>query len=425
MTKSTLAWAMFVLTLVPWLWATTGQEPHPPTNLEIPFLDRDPMGARWTAMGGAAMAAIDDGSAIGVNPAGLAKIRRIEMLGTIQKQSLKTEATWFGTRTSRSLSTTALREAAFAFPFPTYRGSLVLAGSVSRRNILDGYTVRAGVNPDDDLTYRDSEERSGFLTAWSGAMAVQVSPQAFLGLEAHGFSGSYDEVDRWDILWGGLCSDVRYAWNTDLGGYGGSVGMQYELSSLWGVGAVLKTPQRVTLEGEIRQPKWDEVGSKCVEAYGIIDDVATIPYSIGLGMALTPANLLVTLDVTYTDWHELKYPGPTRDLDTLDTSDNPYTGDYIYDPTVDIRLGAEYALSAYPVRFRAGFARVPLELGWFEAKKNRSSISLGAGAVVQSALAFDLAWQLTSFERESLSPDDSYSEKRTTNALLLTLAYRF
>jgi hypothetical protein len=421
MTKSTLVWAMFVLMLAPWLWATTGQEPHPPTNLEIPFLDRDPMGARWTAMGGAALAAIDDGSSISTNPAGLAKIRRIEMLGTIQKQSLETQATWFGTRTSRSLSTTALREAAVAFPFPTYRGSLVLAGSVSRRNILDGYTVRAGVNPDDDLTYSDREERNGFLTAWSGAVALQVSPQAFIGFEAHGFSGQFDEVDRWR-QWG-ACSDVTFAWNTDLGGYGGTVGMQYELSSLWGVGAVLRTPQRVTLEGEIEQPEWDQAKSECNGVRYSVDDQATLPYSLGVGMALTPANLLVTLDVTYTDWHELKYPGPTRDLEEVTPDTYDYTGDYIYDPTTDIRLGAEYALSAYPVRVRAGYARVPLELGWFEVKKNRSSISLGAGAVVQSALAFDLAWQLTSFERESLA--DSYSEKRTNNALLLTLAYRF
>ncbi|MFZ1945997.1 MAG: hypothetical protein WAW06_00435, partial [bacterium] len=303
MTKSILVWPMLVLMLAPWLWATTGQEPHPPTNLEIPFLDRDPMGARWTAMGGAAVAAIDDGSSIAVNPAGLAKIRRIEMLGTIQKQSLETEATWFGTRTSRSLSTTALREAAVCFPFPTYRGSLVLAGSVSRRNILDGYTVRAGLNQDDLLTYKDSEERSGLLTAWSGALAVQVSPQAFLGFEAHVFSGKFDETDRWSP-WGG-CPDATFAWNTDLGGYGGSVGMQYELSSLWGVGAVLKTPQRVTLEGEIDQP-----GNTCASQRYSVDDTATLPYSLGVGMAVTPANLLVTLDVAYTDWHELKYPGP-------------------------------------------------------------------------------------------------------------------
>ena len=45
---------------------------------------------------------------------------------------------------------TTLRELSVSFPLPTYRGSLVLAGSVFRRNILDAYTVRQGQNPDDD-----------------------------------------------------------------------------------------------------------------------------------------------------------------------------------------------------------------------------------------------------------------------------------
>ncbi|MFH1219856.1 MAG: hypothetical protein V1694_05330 [Candidatus Eisenbacteria bacterium] len=417
MTKVVVVWTAIILLLAPWLWATTGQEPHPPTNLEIPFLERDAMGARWIAMGGAAIAAVDDGSAIVLNPAGLGKIRRIELLGSIQKQSASVDATWFGNKRSESLSSTSLRELALAFPFPTYRGSLVIAASVARRNVLDGYTIRVG-NLEDDPVYRDVEERDGMLTAWSGAVSLQVSPQAYIGFEGHAFTGDYNETDRWGV-WG-VCRNVRFASRTNLGGYGASVGMQYEPSSLLGIGAVLRTPQRITLEGDLEQAEYDAEKHDCVDHFYSIDDTATLPYSLGFGVSCAPRNLLLTLDLIYTDWRELKYPGPTRDLDTL-TYD--YTGDYIYEPTTDIRLGAEYALGAYPIRFRAGYARVPLELNWFEVKKDRQSISLGAGAVVESALALDLAWQRTSFERESKA--DSYSETRTNNRLILTLAYRF
>jgi len=398
------------LCAAPFVWATTGQEPHPPTSLEIPFLDRDPLGARWMAMGGAAIGAVDDGSSIAINPAGLAKIRRIELLGTVQKQSLDIDATWFGSKTSRSLSSTALRELTLSFPFPTYRGSLVMAGSVARRNVIDAYTVRQGTNPDGDVPYRDSEERSGVVTAWSGGGALQVSPKAFVGFEVHGFTGDYDETDRWDV-WG-TCEDVEFAWDTDVGGYGASMGMQYEPVPMLEVGAVLRTPQRITLEGEIDQPDGGEAG--CPQRIYSIDDTATLPYSLGFGVAVAPATFLVTLDVEYTDWHETKYPGPTRD---------PVTDEYIYEATTDVRVGVEYGLVNLPFRFRAGYARVPLELNWFEITKDRTSISLGAGAVVESALTFDVAWQRTSFERES--PADSYSEKRTNDRLLLTLAYRF
>ncbi len=418
MTKVALVCTMIFFLMVPWLWATTGQAPHPPTNLEIPFLDRDAMGARWTAMGGASMAAVDDGSAIVNNPAGLAKIRRIEVLGTIQKQSLDVDATWFGTKTSRSLSSTTMRDLAFSFPFPTYRGSIVIAGSVFRRNILDGYTLRRGTNPDGGVPYRDSEERSGLLTGWSGGVALQVSPEAFVGFEAHGFSGKFNETDKWDP-WGS-CADVVFSSSTDLGGYGASIGMQYEPSPLLGIGAVIKTPQRITLKGDLELPDWDDGKQDCVQRLYSVDDTATLPYSMGFGLAVMPSNFLVTFDLVYTDWQELRYPGPTRDFDP---QENANTGDYIYKATTDLRAGVEYALSAYPVRFRAGYARVPLELNWFEVTKDRTSISLGAGTVVESALTFDFAWQRTSFEREA--PADKYSETRTNDRLILTLAYRF
>jgi hypothetical protein len=412
MPKVTTAFFAAILVMAPSLWATTGQEPHPPTSLEIPFLERDPVGARWTAMGGASIGAVDDGSSLMLNPAGLGKMRRIELLGTIQKQTADVDATWFGTKTSRSLSSTALREVAVSFPFPTYRGSLVLAGSISRRNVLDAYTVRSGTYPVGDVPYDDRENREGLLTAWSGGLGLQVSPQAFVGFEVHGFTGNFNETDQWAV-WGD-CSDVVFAWDTDLGGYGATIGMQYQPSPLVGMGAVLRTPQRISLKGRIEQPEWDPYREDCVSSLYSVDDTATLPYSVGLGLAFTPANFLAAVDVIYTDWQEITYPGPTRD---------PVTDEFIYGATTDIRAGLEYVVSAFPLRLRAGYARVPLELNWFDVTKDRTSISLGAGTVVESALAFDVAWQRTSFERESSG--DSYSEKRTNNRLMLSLAYRF
>jgi hypothetical protein len=388
------------------------QAGHPPTNLEIPFLERQALGARWIAMGGASLAAVDDGSALALNPAGLGKIRRIEFLGTLEKQSRDVDATWFGTKTSRSVSSTAIREATLSFPFPTYRGSLVIAGSVFRPNILDSYTVRTG------SVYRDSENRTGMLTGWAGGMSVQVSPEVYVGGEFHAYTGRYKEDDVWDP-WG-ICTDARFSWDLDLGGYGGSIGMQYQALPILGVGAVLKSPQKISLKGNIEEPDIPDTATSCVtpEQMGIfrIDETATLPYSLGLGLAWSPGSFLVSLDVAYTDWRELTYPTSiTRD---------PVTDEFLYSPTTDVRAGVEYALSAVPVRLRAGYARVPLEFdNWFEITKDRTSISLGVGAVVQSALTFDVAWQRTSFERAS--PVVSYSEIQTNDRLALTLAYRF
>jgi hypothetical protein len=400
---------------------------HPPTNLEIPFLERQALGARWIAMGGASLATVDDGSALAINPAGLGKIRRIEFLGTLEKQSRDVDATWFGTKSSRSVSTTAFREATLSFPFPTYRGSLVIAGSVFRPNILDSYTVRTGTNPANDLIYRDSENRTGTLTGWAGGLSAQVSPEVFVGGEFHAYTGRYKEDDAWD-RWG-RCTGARFTWDLDLGGYGASVGMQYQALPLLGIGAVLRSPQKISLKGDIEEPdiadaaSCDPITPQQMAVFRV-DETATLPYSMGLGLAFAPGSFLVSLDAVYTDWRELSYPTNfTRD---------PLTDQFLYSPTTDVRAGVEYSLSALPVRFRAGYARVPLEFdNWFEVKKDRTSISLGVGAVVQSTLTFDVAWERTSFERNVVlthpdaAPDVSYSEKQTNDRLALTLAYRF
>ena len=414
MRRSALACLILILVAAGAAWADDGQPYHPPTNLEIPFLARDIMGARWTAMGGACIAVVDDGSAMYLNPAGLGKIRRIEVLGTIQKQTYDVDATWFGTTTSRSLSSTRFRDFTLSFPFPTYRGSFVMAGSVFRTHMLDAYTVRSGTNPDDDQIYHDSDERSGALTAWGAGMSLQVAPNTFVGIEAHIFSGDYNETDLWDLWYyyadDDQCRDAVFSWKTDLSGYGATFGVQYEPASMVGLGLTVRTPQEIKIKGEIVEtdPYY------CDNGLFEIDDEASLPYQLGLGLAFMPPGFLLTVDVVYTGWHELTYPGPTRDEET---------DDYIYDPTTDLRAGLEYTLGFAPVRFRAGYAHVPLELNWFDVKKNRRSVAFGIGTVVESSLAIDGTWQRTSFERELAA--DSYSEKRTIDRVVMTLAYRF
>jgi long-subunit fatty acid transport protein len=379
----------------------------------MPFLARDALGARWMAMGGACIAAVDDGSALYMNPAGLAKIRRIELLTTFQKESYDIDTEWSpafamrGGTASRSVSSTRLRELALSFPLPTYRGSLVLAGSVFRTHMLDTYSVRQ-VMGYHDLDWRDAEETGGALTAWAGAIAVQVSPQAFVGFEAHAFTGDYDRNDVWSP-WN-ECDDAVFDWDTDLGGYGASFGLQYQPIPLASMGLLLRSPQRITLKGDIVEPF-----ETCSGDFFIVDDRATLPYSMGVGVAVMPATFLVTFDAFYTNWNELDYPGFTRD---------PDTDEYLYESTTDLRFGLEYTVPAYPLRFRAGYAHIPLELIWYDVVKNRKAFSLGAGAIIESTVAVDFAWQRTGFEREILG-DVQYSEKRTISRIILTVAYRF
>jgi long-subunit fatty acid transport protein len=378
----------------------------PPTNRDIPFLERQEIGARWAGMGGACIAIVDDGAAAFWNPAGLARIRRIEVTGTIGNRSLDVDADWFGTDNQSSVSTTRLGNLAVSYPFPTYRGSLVATGSLFRSTSFDQYVVREGNDGSQGL--RDTEEKKVVLSAWSGAFALQLSPNAFFGVEAHFYTGDLsfdDNLDPWDP-----CPDgAIFSQDGDLSGYGGTAGFIYVPHPLVALGLTLKTPQRLTVEGE---EVWTGEPGCSYYNPSIKYDV-DLPYSVGIGIGVMPASFTIALDVVYTDWHQLEFPGGIRDDD----------GDFMYNPTTDIRFGVEYGLTAMPVRVRAGYAYVPMALDLFDIEKNRSRFSVGAGTVIESSLVLDVAWQRSSFERESIS--DSYSEKRTLDRMILSFAYRF
>ena len=361
-------------------------------------------------MGGACMAIVDDGMAAYYNPAGLGQIRRIEFGATFDRNSLDVKSEWLGYQNQASVSATRLENMAISYPFPTYRGSLVFTGSMFRVTSFDQYLDRRAVK--DMVEYHDTEEREAVLTAWSGAMATQISPDLFIGAEAHVFTGKRNYEDHYYPWYpcpppGGVFSET-----TDLGGYGGAIGLIYIPHPLISLGVVAKTPQRISIEGSEVYTRDDTTG--CYMDHYRIDENIDIPYSIGFGVGLRPPSLDLDLDFVFTDWHELDYPGRVRD---------PETGNFLFDATTDIRVGAEYSLPVAPVRIRAGYAYVPLALNKFDIEKDRQRISFGAGTIVESTLTVDAAWQHTNFKRSD--PEASYSENRTTDRLILSFAYRF
>ena len=389
---------------------SAGQE-TPRTNLDIPFLDRDEIGARWAGMGGACIAIVDDGAAAYYNPAGLGQIRRIEVAATFNRRSLDIETDWYGDGNRSSVSSTRLEDIAVSYPFPTYRGSLVLTGSIFRTTSFDQYLDRQTAAFAVD--YRDVEEREVTLTAWSGAMATQLSPNVFFGAEAHFYTG--DLVFEDNLYPWGSCEPPggTFSQNADLGGYGGSVGLIYIPHTLVSFGLTAKTPQRINVDGtEVYTEA--EFDGPCDKFRQAVDYDIDIPYSLGFGMAVRPPNFNLTLDFVLTNWEELDYPGKVRDEDT---------GQFLFDATTDIRIGGEYTIPVVPIRVRAGYAYVPLALNVFEIEKDKRRLSFGAGTIVEGALTLDAAWQHTTFEREDRRA--LYSEKRTTDRLVLSFAYRF
>ena len=382
----------------------------PPTYRDLPLLVREEVGARWTGMGGACIALVDDGSAAFWNPAGLGKIKRIEIVGGMNWRDNTIETEYYGSPNTSSVSRTRFENLGFSYPFPTYRGSFVLAGSVYRQTSYEKYLNRlAVVNRD---TIQDIETSDVALTAWSGAFALQLSQSVFLGAEAHFNTGDMKMKETY-YPWGACpWPGGIFEQTSTLGGYGGKLGFVYLPHPMASLGMVLKLPERISVNGsEVITSNYDP----CEDLYQSIKYDIDLPYSIGFGLGFTPDNFMIGFDLVHTDWRQLRFPGKVRD---------PVTGQYYYDATTDLRAGVEYSIPIQnPVRVWAGYAYVPLELNLFIIEKNRSRFSLGAGVLVEESLTIDFTWQRTMSERKHV--ESSYSEKQEIDRAIITLAFRF
>ena len=249
------------------------------------------------------------------------------------------------------------------------------------------------------------------LTAWSGAFSVQLSPSVFVGAEAHFNSGDMKMKDTY-YPWG-TCPEPGgiFEQTGDLGGYGGKLGFIYLPHPMVSFGMVLKAPERISVKGsEVITTDHDP----CEDLYQSIRYDMDFPFSFGIGLGFTPPNFMIGFDIIHTDWRQLRFPGRVRD---------PVTGQYLYDATTDLRVGAEYSIPVTPVRVRAGYAYVPMELNVFYIEKNRSRFSLGVGILVEESLTIDFTWQRTTAERKHV--ESSYSEKQEIDRAIISLAFRF
>jgi hypothetical protein len=144
---------------------------------EIPLTARFGIGARSLGMGGTGVAAADDLSALHLNPAALALVRRTEVSLTMAQRAVEVDATVDGRTRASELSKLRLNALGVVHPFKTYRGSLVFAAAVSEPRVLDR-DVRRTLAGDDR---RETETERGGPLDWRGGLAVMVAPELVLG----------------------------------------------------------------------------------------------------------------------------------------------------------------------------------------------------------------------------------------------------
>ncbi len=385
---------------------------------ELPMTRDSGTNARAMGLGGAYLALSEDAAALRYNPAGLARVSRIEFSGGLIDRSVDWTTTDHGREAQADQAHTRVSGLGFVYPFPTYRGSMVIAVGYHVPYQMDREYLRGGPRAGADLEEAIFEE--GSAGEWSFGYAVDVSPILALGFRASLLNGSYFQ----DWTFSNEFYDEHNTVDTDVSGYTFSCGAQARLSEWGRLGLVLDLP------------RWIKMESDLTDVYGetsFSDEEVTLPFSVGAGLAATMDRFLVTGDLRFTDWTQIDYEGPLRYADA-----GSGRRELAYRRTLDLHLGGEYLVDIARgggLRLRAGIAREPdpydvlftdiTEAGnpvYFAADHDPDRVYFtgGLGILFQESLAIDAAYTTGSFTREGGQVSEEVDERR----LLLTAGFR-
>jgi long-chain fatty acid transport protein len=383
------------------------------------------VGARAMGMGGAYIAVANDATALVYNPAGLAQVKRIEFSGGLTHQRLRNKTgdlTFVGIQSpgidfndGRLQSNTRLSSANIVLPVPTYRGSLVFAFGLNRIKSFDK-TMEFSF-PADGSSGIESE--SGGLYMWSFGGAVDISPNVSVGGAFNFFSGT----DNYSWLYeGSYSSDTlsfKYKYDDTIKdrytGFNLKLGVRVQPNKFLIVGGTIESPATYTINEDWTQTT-DEDGDSYYDS-GSPEYKISLPFSLGLGVALNFNNLTLAGDINYADWTQMEYKRLADMADANRIIKDSYTD------ALRWHLGAEYLFPTIGTTLRAGYYQNPLPYNSKWIKKDRNYFTAGVGFLIDQVMTLDLAWVHGSWETNDFNIN--LAEKYSTNQIFLTTAYHF
>ncbi len=395
------------------------------------------VGGRALSMGSAYLAIADDYSATLWNPAGLTQLRRMELFASMSYLKYNDEATFANTSNTDKTTKTKLNSIGFAFPIPTYRGSMVLAVGYNKiRNFDAGFLFdRHNSRLDVQQTYNEIE--AGDMANWVLSGAIEVTPNMSVGASFNLWRGE-DEY-TWDFFEQDINNTYyydTYSYNqqvlTKFQATNFKIGLMYQLGILGRLAATVSTPVKITAKEE-----WSENISQVEDEdspdadytdsdggnwkYGL---EATWSFAAGAAFTLLP-NIVLSADVEYNDWAQMRYttepPVGNKYSKNLNFKQN-------FEATTTIRLGGEFTIPLLNTQLRAGIIRQPSPRIYASEKADRNYLTAGCGILLDKQVKLDVAairgwWQN---DGTYLSEDFSdISEKIVVDKIFATISIRF
>jgi len=397
------------------------------------------VGGRALSMGSAYVAIADDYSATMWNPAGLTQLRRMELFASISHLQFENEAFSEGNSMTDKTTKTKLNSIGFAFPIPTYRGSMVFAVGYNKVRSFDGGFSFGGFNELESVRahqmYNEVEE--GDMANWVFSGAIQVTPNLSVGgalnlwRGENNYNWSLMEEDRLDE-WYYHTFDYTQQITTNFSATNVKLGALYQLGFLGRVAATVSTPIKINAK-----EKWSEYSKQIEDDDSPYDDYedsetgkwdygikSSWQFSAGAALTLLP-NIVISADLEYNDWSQMRYtsepPVSNQYRKNLDFKQN-------FQPTATIRLGGEFTVPLINTQLRAGAIRQPSPLKDASEKADRNFLTLGCGILLDKQVKLDVAYVRGWWEREGTYLSeyfDNISETIKVDKIYATMSIRF
>lgn len=436
------------------------------------------VGARALGLGMAYTGVANDFSAVYWNPAGLGQMRLNEISFGLSHLSATDESAFYGNTQSFTNSATGVNSFGMVYPFPTTRGSLVFALGYGRQAdfttglSFKGFNPKSSIIPflNQSLAYElflvdqqgntplvDSLQQSGKviegggINYWTVAGAVEAAKQLYLGLTLNFISGSYtynrnysetDIANKYTLA----RFDTNYAFSSlnlintidgDVSGFTAKIGLLYKFRNNSRVGFSVKLPSYYTVKEAFAtdgSSSFDVPDTQGVSSYRFIQDgrneydVAS-PFVFTGGLSIAIQDLMLSGDLEFTDWTQMEFRNADQQLLSLNTQIKE-----LFQPTVNIRVGAEYEFNTIGMRLRGGFAYLPSPYNGDPVSFAQKYITGGAGFIVENSIGIDVGYargfrdsyrvNYNDFDANG-QPTSKTTETIKTNNVIATVSYRF
>lgn len=373
-----------------------------------------------------------DISALVYNPAGLARIkRRVPMLG-LGRESAETITTCDGPSSSLSSDRFGLQFTGATVPIPVLQGSLVPAVAVYRAFVSDLHLAYDGTNAADNRADEFRVEQSGSTFAFAIGFGIDLASALSAGISVFALEGGYQSLRQWHTRTLASSPAVdRYVVEDidgDLDGVGARVGMILYAHRHLHVAVNLTTPTLVNgstnTVTEITEQVENSTGSFMRTTTSASAEYV-IPYRVDAAIEFPWGDWLLAVQAGTCDWSQSAIDNQRLRLQN---------GSAVLGETVDLRAGLEWTTPWWPLRLRAGLARLPLAPGYIEADRIDNDqleaietespplrYSIGAGVALKHTIVIDAVFTHTTADRSTAS----FSEERTWSQVMIEGSYWF